>query len=66
MIPKEKVDYAAIDKLVEYLINVQKIDGFYVTGSTGEFLTLSLQEKEKILERVAKATKKSYLNCSSR
>ncbi|AFX74569.1 N-acetylneuraminate lyase [Chlamydia trachomatis] len=58
MIPKEKVDYAAIDKLVEYLINVQKIDGFYVTGSTGEFLTLSLQEKEKILERVAKATKK--------
>ncbi|WP_215743951.1 dihydrodipicolinate synthase family protein [Mesomycoplasma hyorhinis] len=50
MIPKEKVDYAAIDKLVEYLINVQKIDGFYVTGSTGEFLTLSLQEKEKILE----------------
>nr|WP_215742330.1 dihydrodipicolinate synthase family protein [Mesomycoplasma hyorhinis] len=58
MIPKEKVGYAAIDKLVEYLINVQKIDGFYVTGSTGEFLTLSLQEKEKILERVAKATKK--------
>ncbi|MXR07912.1 sialic acid lyase [Mycoplasma hyorhinis] len=58
MIPKEKVDYAAIDKLLEYLINVQKIDGFYVTGSTGEFLTLSLQEKEKILERVAKATKK--------
>nr|WP_215743259.1 dihydrodipicolinate synthase family protein [Mesomycoplasma hyorhinis] len=58
MIPKEKVDYAAIDKLVEYLINVQKIDGFYVTGSTGEFLTLSLQEKEKILERVAKVTKK--------
>ncbi|AEC46115.1 hypothetical protein SRH_02865 [Mesomycoplasma hyorhinis MCLD] len=52
------MDYAAIDKLVEYLINVQKIDGFYVTGSTGEFLTLSLQEKEKILERVAKATKK--------
>ncbi|OYD26836.1 N-acetylneuraminate lyase [Mycoplasma testudineum] len=53
-----KVNHEKLEKVVEYLISVQKVDGLYVTGSTGEFLLMSAQERIKIFETVAKVTKK--------
>nr|AAR98793.1 sialic acid lyase [Mycoplasmopsis alligatoris A21JP2] len=53
-----KVDHGALEKIVNYLIEKQKVDGIYLTGSTGEFLLLSAQERCEIFKTVAKANKK--------
>lgn len=45
------VDYKQLKRFVRYLIN-NKIDGFYVNGSTGEAFLLSETERKKILEVV--------------
>lgn len=52
-----KVKYSELEKIVKYLIEVQKVDGLYVTGSTGEFLLLSAEERKKIFDVVAKVAK---------
>ncbi|WP_025755675.1 N-acetylneuraminate lyase [Mycoplasmopsis cricetuli] len=52
-----KLSEKGLRELVDYLIEVQKVDGFYLTGSTGEFLLLSFEEKKRILEIVADQTK---------
>lgn len=44
-------------QIVRYLINVQKVDGLYVTGSTGEFLLLSLSERKRVMEIVIEEAK---------
>ncbi|MDQ0513878.1 N-acetylneuraminate lyase [Mycoplasmoides fastidiosum] len=44
-------------EIVRYLINVQKVDGIYATGSTGEFLLLTPQDKKRVLEIVAEEAK---------
>lgn len=44
-------------QVVRYLINVQKVDGLYVTGSTGEFLLLSLAERKRVMEIVIEEAK---------
>ncbi|WP_010321046.1 N-acetylneuraminate lyase [Mesomycoplasma ovipneumoniae] len=46
-----------LEDILDFLINVQRVDGLYVTGSTGEFLLMSVEERQKIYEIVAKKAK---------
>ncbi|PAF54653.1 N-acetylneuraminate lyase [Mycoplasmopsis agassizii] len=54
---KGKVKFDAIPSIVKYMIEVQKLDGLYVTGSTGEFLLISVEDRKKIFDIVAKEAK---------
>lgn len=50
------INFDSLEKLVEF--NIQNgIDGFYVGGSTGEGLLLSIEERMQVFECVKKATK---------
>ncbi|MDW2906429.1 N-acetylneuraminate lyase [Mesomycoplasma ovipneumoniae] len=46
-----------LEDILDFLIDVQKVDGLYVTGSTGEFLLMSVEERQKVYEIVAKKAK---------
>ena len=48
---QDKINVSMIEKLVEYQI-AEGIEGFYVTGATGEFLLLDESERELVLESV--------------
>ncbi|MGY6172127.1 N-acetylneuraminate lyase [Candidatus Mycoplasma pogonae] len=52
-----KVKEQGLREILKYLIEVQKVDGLYVTGSTGEFLLLSIAERKRIFEIVAEEAK---------
>lgn len=52
-----KVKEEGLRQVVRYLIDVQKVDGLYLTGSTGEFLLLEPNDKKRILEIVADEAK---------
>ncbi|ATP59596.1 N-acetylneuraminate lyase [Mesomycoplasma dispar] len=54
---KGKLMTENLEDILDFLINVQKVDGLYVTGSTGEFLLMSVEEREKIYEIVVKKAK---------
>lgn len=49
------VDYAAVQRLASYLVDVQRNDGLIVSGTTGESPTTSDDEKERILRAVVEA-----------
>lgn len=53
--PSGEVNYDVLRKMVEHLL-AQKMDGFYVCGSTGECLLLTVEERKKILETVVQQT----------
>lgn len=54
---KGKINSTALQKLVD--INLQKgVDGFYVSGSTGESYMLSVAERKYLLEAVMEAADK--------
>ena len=46
-----EIDFAALQSLVSYLLDKQ-VDGFYVCGSTGEGLTMSVEERQHVAEHV--------------
>jgi len=50
-----KVDTGAIKSLCDYYVEAG-VDGLYVNGSTGEFPTMSLEEKTKAAEAYVKST----------
>ncbi len=45
------IDYGCLKNIVEYLISAG-LDGFYVSGSTGEAFLLTVDERKKVLEAV--------------
>ena len=47
----ETIDYASLDRLLEYELSIG-VEGFYCMGSSGEALLLSLEEREETLEHV--------------
>lgn len=49
------VDYAAVQRLATYLVDVQRNDGLIVSGTTGESPTTTDAEKERILRAVVEA-----------
>lgn len=51
----ESVNYTALEKHVDFLIN-NGVHGIFVTGTTGEFYALSLEEKRRIIQSAIKAT----------
>jgi 4-hydroxy-tetrahydrodipicolinate synthase len=51
------VDFNALKKLVNHLIN-GKVEYLVVMGTTGESVTLTKEEKEKVIDCVAKENKK--------
>lgn len=54
---KGEVDYPALTKLVEHLIK-GRVEYLVVMGTTGESVTLSKEEKKKIIDHVVKTNKK--------
>ncbi|WP_434336025.1 N-acetylneuraminate lyase [Mycoplasma capricolum subsp. capricolum] len=61
LIPYKKdgsIDEQALKKFIDYNIEISKVDGLYVNGSTGEAFLLSNSERKKILEIVAKHVNK--------
>jgi len=54
---KGAVDFPALSKLVEHLIN-GRVEYIVVMGTTGESATLSKEEKQKVVEHIIKVTKK--------
>lgn len=44
---RRDVNTAALHDLVEYLLD-KRVDGFYVCGSTGEGLTMSVEERQRV------------------
>ena len=57
MTEKGEVDYAAIDRLVEWHLS-QGTNGIVAVGTTGETATLSLDEHVKVIEAFVKAADK--------
>src|SRR5690606_28747973 len=49
------VDYEAVQRLAEYLVDEQRNDGLIVNGTTGESPTTTDEEKERILRAVVEA-----------
>jgi 4-hydroxy-tetrahydrodipicolinate synthase len=54
---KGEVDYSALTKLIEHLIK-GRVEYLVVMGTTGESVTLSKEEKKKIIDHVVKTNKK--------
>lgn len=54
---KGEVDYTALTKLVEHLIK-GRVEYLVVMGTTGESVTLSKEEKKKIIDHIVKTNKK--------
>ncbi len=52
----DKVNEGAIDQLIEYGIE-SGLRGFYLTGGTGEFTLMTVEERKQVFRRAAKATK---------
>ena len=52
----DKVNEGAIDQLVEYGIE-SGLRGFYLTGGTGEFTLMTVEERKQVFRRAAKAAK---------
>jgi len=52
----DKVNEAAIEQLVEYGLK-NGLTGFYLTGSTGEGLLMSVEERKQVYRRAAAAAK---------
>lgn len=52
---KEQVDYHALKKMVNYLIN-EGVHGLFPLGSTGEGYALSFEQKKAIIETVLETT----------
>ena len=52
----DKVNEGAIEQLVEYGIE-SGLRGFYLTGGTGEFTLMSVEERKQVFRRAAKAAK---------
>lgn len=50
----ESVNYDALEKIIELQIK-DGVEGFYVCGSSGEALLLSLEERKQILDHTIKA-----------
>ena len=50
----DKVNEGAIEQLIEYGL-ANGLNGFYLTGSTGEFLLMSVEERKQVIRRAAKA-----------
>ncbi len=53
-----QIDVEKLDRLVDYLIEVQKADMLIPVGTTGESTSLSHEEKELVIERVIKRANK--------
>ena len=51
-----KLNEGAIEQLVEYGIE-SGLKGFYLTGGTGEFTLMSVEERKKLYRRAAKVAK---------
>ena len=51
-----KVNEGAIERLIEYGIE-SGLRGFYLTGGTGEFTLMTVEERKKVFRRAAKAAK---------
>ncbi len=51
MCPDESINLNSVSSLIEYQLGIG-VEGFYCTGSSGEALLLSLDEREKALEKV--------------
>lgn len=47
----QKVDEVAIEKLLDYLINMG-VHGVYLTGSTGEGLSMDIEERNDVVRKV--------------
>ena len=54
MTADEQVDYATLEKTVDYLIG-QGVHGLVPLGSTGEFYALSPQERQQVLHTTLSA-----------
>lgn len=54
---KEEVDYAAYEKLIDYLIENDLCDSLVVTGTTGEASLLTFDERVKLFETAVQAAK---------
>ena len=52
----DKVNEGAIEQLVEYGIE-SGLRGFYLTGGTGEFTLMTVEERKRVFRRAAKAAK---------
>ena len=52
----DKVNEGAIEQLVEYGIE-SGLRGFYLTGGTGEFTLMTVEERKQLFRRAAKAAK---------
>lgn len=53
---KEEIDYEALRKLVEKLIS-DGVEGLFLTGTSGEMLLLSIEERKNILKFVSEVNK---------
>ena len=51
-----EVDYKALERLVEYQIT-EGVKGLIPLGSTGEFLSVSREERQGIVETVIRAAR---------
>ena len=52
----DKVNEGAIDQLIEYGIE-SGLRGFYLTGGTGEFTLMTVEERKQVFRRAAKTAK---------
>ena len=52
----DKVNEGVIDQLIEYGIE-SGLRGFYLTGGTGEFTLMTVEERKQVFRRAAKAAK---------
>jgi len=59
---KQKVDYAALEKIVDFLIG-KGVDGLFPVGTTGEMFKLSEEERMKAAETVVKTSAKRVPVC---
>ena len=53
----ESINKEGIRKTVNYLIS-QKVNGLYVTGSTGEAFLMSLDERKQVIEIIVEEVNK--------
>jgi 4-hydroxy-tetrahydrodipicolinate synthase len=54
---KEEVNYAAYEELIHYAVKRNFVDTIVVTGSTGEFFSLTFDERVKLFETAVKASR---------